>query len=809
MRISLNWLQQYIKLDLEIQQISEYLTDTGLEVEGYEEIEIIKGGLKGVVIGEVLTCIQHPNADRLKLATVNIGAEDNLQIVCGAPNVKLGQKVPVATIGTILYNGGEPFKIKKSKIRGEISEGMICGEDELGLGDVTDGIMVLPSEVEVGTLASDYFNIENDTVFEIGLTPNRSDAMGHIGVARDLKTVLNYNGSKLEMCLPTVKNFKVDNSNLSISVEVENSELCPRYSGVSISGVKISESPDWLQNRLKSIGLEPINNIVDITNYVLHETGQPLHAFDANKIKGNKVVVKTSKDKTKFKTLDEEERELSSEDLMIYNEKEAMCIAGVFGGSGSGVSDNTTNIFLESAYFNPVSVRKTAKRNGLSTDSSFRFERGCDPNITIYSLKRAALLIQEIAGGDISSEIVDVYPNKINHFEVELTYNKLDSLIGEKIERESVKSILTDLEIEIVSETKNGLSLKVPPFRADVQREVDVIEEILRIYGFNTVKIPTKLNTSISHSEGVNPESVRNTISDLLSSNGFNEAMNNSLTKSEYTALIPEIDPSFDVKILNPLSQDLDVMRQTLKFAGLENIAYNQNRKNADIKFYEFGKTYHKMEEVYKENQHLQILVSGKINSENWNSNSDQADYFYIKEKVEHILTRLGIKKLKSETISTHGFSEGLMYMFNKKRLVCFGKLDKKLCKAFGVKSDVYAADFDWDLILELAGYSKIKYTEVSRFPSVKRDLSLLIDKKVTFKELLKIAKNTEKNILKSVNLFDVYEGDKLPEGKKSYALRFVLEDKTKTLTDKYIDKVMSKLMSSYEDKLGAEVRSK
>ncbi|MBT5859043.1 MAG: phenylalanine--tRNA ligase subunit beta [Flavobacteriales bacterium] len=809
MRISLNWLQQYIKLDLEIQQISEYLTDTGLEVEGYEEIENIKGGLKGVVIGEVLTCIQHPNADRLKLTTVNIGAEDNLQIVCGAPNVKLGQKVPVATIGTILYNGDEPFKIKKSKIRGEISEGMICGEDELGLGDVTDGIMVLPSEVEVGTLASDYFNIENDTVFEIGLTPNRSDAMGHIGVARDLKTVLNYNGSELEMCLPTVKNFKVDNSNLSISVEVENSELCPRYSGVSISGVKISASPDWLQNRLKSIGLEPINNIVDITNYVLHETGQPLHAFDANKIKGNKVVVKTSKDKTKFKTLDEEKRELSSEDLMIYNEKEVMCIAGVFGGSGSGVSDNTTNIFLESAYFNPVSVRKTAKRHGLSTDSSFRFERGCDPNITIYALKRAALLIQEIAGGDISSEIVDVYPNQINHFEVELTFNKLDSLIGEKIERESVKSILTDLEIDIVSETKNGLSLRVPPFRADVQREVDVIEEILRIYGFNTVKIPTKLNTSISHSEGVNPESVRNTISDLLSSNGFNEAMNNSLTKSEYTALIPEIDPSFDVKILNPLSQDLDVMRQSLKFAGLENIAYNQNRKNADIKFYEFGKTYHKMEEGYKENHHLQILVSGKINSENWNTNSDKADYFYIKEKVEHILRRLGITKLKSETISTHGFSEGLMYMFKKKRLVCFGKLDKKLCKAFGVKSDVYAADFDWNLILELAGYSKIKYTEVSRFPSVKRDLSLLIDKKVTFKELLQIAKKTEKNILKSVNLFDVYEGDKLPEGKKSYALSFVLEDKTKTLTDKYIDKVMSKLISSYEEKVGAEVRSK
>ncbi|MEJ6749533.1 MAG: phenylalanine--tRNA ligase subunit beta [Flavobacteriales bacterium] len=808
MKISLNWLQQYIKLDLEVNQISEFLTDTGLEVEGIEEIESIKGGLKGIVIGEVVTCQQHPNADRLKVTTVNIG-ESVLDIVCGAPNIAVGQKVLVATIGSVLYDGEESFKIKKGKIRGEVSMGMICAEDELGLGASHDGIMVLPNEVEVGTLASDYFKIENDTVFEIGLTPNRSDAMGHFGVARDLKTVLNHNGSELEMCLPNLKQFKTDNNNLSISVEVENSELCPRYSGVSISGIKIEPSPEWLKNRLKSIGIESKNNIVDVTNFVLHETGQPLHAFDAKKITGNKIVVKTLSEKTKFTTLDEVERDLSAEDLMICNEKEGMCLAGVFGGLDSGVSHSTTSIFLESAYFNPVSVRKTAKRHHLSTDSSFRFERGCDPNMTLYALKRAALLIQEIAGGEISSEIVDIYPNEIKHFELELTYKKLDSLIGEKIEREAVKSILTDLEIEVVSETQTELSLKVPPFRADVQREVDVIEEVLRIYGFNTVKIPSKLNTSISHSDEVNPEQIRNITSDLLSSNGFSEIMNNSLTKESYIHLISELNEQENVKILNPLSQDLNVMRQSLLFSGLENISYNINRKNQDLKLYEFGKTYHKVEGENQEKEHLMLLLTGKVNSENWNTTKDKTDFFVMKEKVEHILFRLGITKIKSEEISTYGFSEGLMYKHKKNRLVCFGKVDKKIIKSFGIKQELYYADFNWDLILNLVLNTKIKYLEVSKFPSVKRDLSLLIDKEVTFKELNTIAKQTETKILKSVNLFDVYVGDKLPEGKKSYALSFILEDNTKTLTDKYIDKVMNKLISSYETKVGAEVRSK
>ena len=808
MKISLNWLQQYIKLDFEVNQISEFLTDTGLEVEGIEEIESIKGGLKGIVIGEVETCHQHPNADRLKVTTVNIG-ESVLDIVCGAPNVAAGKKVLVATIGTVLYDGEESFKIKKGKIRGEVSMGMICAEDELGLGVSHDGIMVLPNEVEVGTLASDYFKIENDTVFEIGLTPNRSDAMGHFGVARDLKTVLNHNGSELEMCLPNLKHFKTDNNNFSISVEVENSELCPRYSGVSISGIKIEPSPQWLQNRLKSIGIEAKNNIVDVTNFVLHETGQPLHAFDSKKITGNKIVVKTLSEKTKFTSLDEVERDLSVDDLMICNEKEGMCLAGVFGGFHSGVSESTTSIFLESAYFNPVSVRKTAKRHHLSTDSSFRFERGCDPNMTLYALKRAALLIKEIAGGEISSEIVDVYPNEIKHFEVELTYKKLDSLIGEKIEREVVKSILTDLEIELVSETQTGLSLRVPPFRADVQREVDVIEEVLRIYGFNTVKIPSKLNTSISHSDEVNRVQIGNITSDLLSSNGFSEIMNNSLTKESYIHLISELNEEENINILNPLSQDLNVMRQSLLFSGLENVSYNINRKNLDLKLYEFGKTYHKFEGESQEKEHLMLLITGKVNSENWNTNKDKTDFFVMKEKVEHILFRLGITKIKSEEISTYGFSEGLMYKHKKNRLVCFGKVDKKITKSFGIKQELYYADFNWDLVLNLVLNTKIKYSEVSKFPSVKRDLSLLIDKEVTFKELNAIAKQTETKILKSVNLFDVYEGDKLPDGKKSYALSFILEDNTKTLTDQYIDKVMNKLISSYETKLGAEVRSK
>jgi phenylalanyl-tRNA synthetase beta chain len=807
MKISYNWLKSYLNLELPAGEVSVLLTDIGLEVEGIEEVESVKGGLKGVVIGEVLTKIQHPNADRLILATVNIGEDESLQIVCGAPNVAVGQKVPVATVGTWLYDNDNKFKIKKGKIRGEESVGMICGEDELGLGEDTDGIMVLDAAAKAGTPASEYFQLESDIVFDIGLTPNRSDAMGHIGVARDLLTVLNHKGSKLQMCKPSVEGFKVANTNKTITIKVKDYELCPRYSGVSISGIKVSDSPEWLQNKLKAIGVAPINNVVDITNYVLHETGQPLHAFDIAKIKGNKVIVSPVKNKTKFTTLEEKEIELSSDDLMINNSSKPMCIAGVFGGSDSGVSKATTNVFLESAYFNPVSVRKTAKRHTLSTDASFRFERGCDPNITVYALKRAALLITEICGGTIASDITDIYPDKIEHFAVELSYTKMDGLIGEVIDRKAVKSILKDLEIEISNATDDGLSLLIPPFRADVQREVDVIEEILRIYGFNTVEIPSKLNASITQSEDLSPEQICNTISDLLSNTGFNEAMNNSLTKAAYTTLIPELDVLQNVVIINPLSQDLNVMRQSLLFGGLENISYNQNRKNTDIKLYEFGKTYHKTEEGNIENQHLQILVSGRLQADNWDNNEDKASFFFMKEKVEHVLNRLGIKNFKSSEGGGWGRSYSLAYSYKKKRLVCFGKLEQKLCKSFGVTSDVYMADFNWDLILELARDNKIKYKEVSKFPSVRRDLSLLIDTAVTFDELKKIATATDNQILKSVNLFDIYEGDKLPKGKKSYALSFIMADNTKTLTDKYVDKVMKKLINSFTEKVGAELR--
>jgi len=807
MNISYNWLKNYLDLNLTAEEISQLLTDTGLEVEGIKKIESVKGGLNGVVIGEVLTKIQHPNADRLSLTTIDIGGNEPLQIVCGAPNINVGQKVPVATVGTWLYDGDNKFKIKKGKIRGEDSVGMVCGEDELGLGEDNDGIMVLDATAKVGTAASEYFKLESDIVFEIGLTPNRSDAMGHIGVARDLLTVLNHKGIKLQICKPSTKYFKVDNTNKTIEVEVLDHKICPRYSGLSISGIKVAASPEWMQNKLKAIGITPTNNVVDITNYVLHEIGQPLHAFDANKIEGNKIVVATIKEKTKFKTLDEQELEISASDLMVSDAKKPLCIAGVFGGLESAVTESTTDLFLESAYFNPVSVRKSAKRHNLNTDASFRFERGCDPNSTVYALKRAALLIQEICGGKISSEVIDIYPNPIAHFVVELSYAKMDNLIGEVIDRQVVKNILINLEIEISKENPYGLSLLVPPLRADVKREVDVIEEILRIYGFNTIEIPSKLNTTISYSDCVNPEQVRNIISDLLSSIGFNEAMNNSLTKEDFTALIPELNKEENITLLNPLSQDLNVMRQSLLFSGLENIAYNQNRKNSDIKFYEFGKTYLRIEKENIENQHLQILVSGRIQSENWNTSDDKADFYFIKEKVEHILNRIGVKKVKSKTINTNGFTEGIMYTFKKKRLVCFGRLDTELVKAFGVKSTVYAADFNWDLILELAGYTKIKYQEVSKFPEVRRDLSLLVDKSVSFDELKKIAEATDNKILKSVNLFDVYEGGKLTEGKKSYALSFILADVTKTLTDKCVDIVMGKLISSFTDKLGAEIR--
>ena len=807
MKISYNWLKKYLDLKISAEEIANLLTDIGLEVEKIEHVESIKGGLKGVVIGQILTKVQHPNADRLSLTTVNIGKDTTLQIICGAPNVEVGQKVPVATVGTILYNNDIPLKIKKGKIRGELSLGMICSEMELGLGNNHDGIMILDKSAKTGMLASDYFNIKSDLVFDIGLTPNRSDAMGHIGVARDLLTVLNYKGSKLQMCKPSVDKFKIDNTNNKISVEVKDRDLCPRYSGLSISGIKISESPSWLQNNLKAIGVNPINNIVDITNYVLHETGQPLHAFDIAKIKGNKIIVSTIKQNTKFTTLDSIKRDISSEDLMINNSNNPMCIAGVYGGIDSGVTNKTTDIFLESAYFNPINIRKTSKRHNLKTDASFRYERGCDPNITIYALKRAALLITEICGGKISSNIIDIYNHKIPHFPVFLSYKNMDQLIGEVIDRKIVKNILNDLEIIIKKEKKDGLNLLVPPFKSDVKREVDIIEEILRIYGYNNIKIPLTLNNTILYSDGVNKEKIRDNISDLLSNNGFFEIMNNSLTSNEYTKLLPELKTSQNIELLNPLSKDLNIMRQSLLFGALESVAYNQNRKNTDLKLYEFGKTYHKKENKTIENQHLLLLATGKIKSENWNNPNQKIDFYYIKEKVEHILNKLNIKNWQKKDLKTNGFSQGLIYISNEKPLVYFGKINDNLCSNMDIKSEIFAADFNWDLILSLVSKNKVKYEKISKFPEVRRDLSLLIDKSINFDQLKSIANKIDNKLLKSINLFDVYEGNKLPKGKKSYALSFIMADKEKTLTDKRVDKLMNKLIQSYTEKLGAEIR--
>ena len=807
MKISYNWLNNYLNLNLPIDEISSILTDIGLEVEGVQEIESVKGGLKGVVIGEVLSKIQHPNADRLNLTTINVGEIEPLQIVCGAKNIDVGQKVPVATIGTILHTGEDSFKIKKGKIRGELSYGMICSESELGLGESHDGIMVLDKNAEVGIKAKDYFKLETDTVFEIGLTPNRSDAMGHIGVARDLLTSLNYRGEKLQMCKPSVKGFKELNKKSSISVEVKDFDLCPRYSSLTLSNVQVTNSPDWLQNKLKAIGLNPVNNVVDITNFVLHETGQPLHAFDMNKIQGKKVIVSRTKNDTKFITLDNKEIKLSSEDLMINDAKKPMCIAGVMGGVESSVNNDTRDIFLESAYFDSISIRKSSKRHTLSTDASFRYERGCDPNITVYALKRAALLIMEICGGSLSSDINDLYPKKISHFKVILSYDKMDKLIGEYIDRNKVISILRDLEIDIADSSDDGLTLLIPPYRTDVKREVDVIEEILRIYGFNNVTIPSNLNTIITSNESNNSEKISASISNLLSNNGFNEIMNNSLTKDKYSALIPELDNLHNIKLLNPLSQDLNIMRQTLLFNGLENIAYNLNRKNKDLKFYEFGKTYHKIDDKNIEKKHLQILVTGRISSENWNSKNHDVDFYFIKKIVESVLSKLGINKFDSISKSGFGRSLSVTYSLGHKKLVSFGKVSNEICNYFDISQDVFMADFNWDNILKITKKNKMKYKDISKFPSMRRDLSLLLDKSVTFEKLKDIAKKTDNKILKKITLFDVYEGKQLSKDKKSYSLSFIFEDESKTLTDKIIDKIMNKLITSFIDKAGAEIR--
>lgn len=820
MKVSYNWLLQYIDINLQPLQVAEMLTSIGLEVESIEKNQIVKGGLQNLVIGKITSKAKHPNADKLCLTTVNIGNGNDLKIVCGAPNVEVGQKVIIAPVGTTIFPANkDPFEIREVKIRGEISEGMICAEDEIGLGTKHDGILVLNNDAKVGLLAKEYFEIIDDVVFEVSITPNRGDAASHIGVARDLAACLN---KKIK--IPSVAKFKTDKNALAIDVVVENSGLCQRYSGLSIMDVNIGESPRWLQNRLKLIGLKPINNIVDITNFVLHECGQPLHAFDAACITnlssgkiGNKVIIKTLQAGTKFITLDGVERQLTNDDLMICNEEQTMCIAGVMGGKNSGINNNTKNIFLESAYFNPASIRKTAKRHDLQSDASFRFERGTDPNSTIYALKRAALLIKEIAGGKIASEIVDVYPNPIKDVQISLSYTAADTLIGQQIDRKIIKSICERLNFKIQKQTTKGLTLLVPPFKTDIKREVDVIEEILRIYGCDKISIPAKINSSIQTFDKPDKQRFTNNIAEYLSGTGFSEIISNSLTKHDNNNALSISSESNIVNILNPLSADLNIMRNSLLYGGLEAVSYNLNRKNFNIKFYEIGKTYFKKNSRYEESEHLALFLSGIQDNEQWNSSKKNISIYFIKGCVESIFNRIGINNYTTEYLNNNAnkndwynkvfTEESLIYKNDNHLLAVSGKIQRSVLKHFDVKQDVYFADIDLTYILKLIQPGTIFYKSISKFPGVRRDLSLLIDRSVQFDEIKKIAFETNNRLLKEINIFDVYEGKQIDANKKSYSIYMILQDEHKTLIDKEIEDVMNKLILNFKSKLNAEIR--
>ena len=806
MKISYNWLKTLINIDLTPQQIDEYLTSSGLEVEGIEEFESVKGGLNGIVIGEVMEKEKHPDADKLSLTKVNVGGPELLSIVCGAPNVAAGQKVLVATIGAKLYpTTGEPLEIKKSKIRGAASEGMICAEDEIGLGTSHDGILILPANAVVGMPAAEYYKLEKDYILEIGLTPNRADAASHFGVARDLAAILNckHNTTNHQAELHNIKELPTASNINKVEVVIENTDACKRYSGLVISGITVKPSPDWLKNCLLAIGLRPINNIVDITNFVLHDLGQPLHAFDLDKIAGKKIIVKTGLENKMFTTLDGTERKLHANDLMICNANEPMCMAGVFGGLDSGVTDTTTSIFIEAAYFNPAYVRKTSKVHGLKTDSSFRFERGTDPEMTINALKRAATLIFESAGGNLSMDIIDIYPEKLEPFQVAFSFNNCHKLIGKEIDRATIKHIILSLGITITQEGNDALLLSVPQYKTDVTREADVIEEVMRIYGYNNVEESTQIKFSAAYAEREKATSTENTTANLLVGFGYNEMMGLSLTKESYYT---EETPL--VKILNPLSSDLNVMRHSMLYTGLEALAYNINRKQADLKLFEFGKTYQKTEEGFKyvETKHLTLFVTGRKYSENPYGENNKVDFAYLKASIETILNKLSIT-FKATELSDDNFTYGLSFANKKNTLVNFGLVNKAICKKMDINTDVYYADFNWDNVLALVGKTKLEYSEIPKFPSVRRDLALLINKAVTYKELEELAYNTERKLLKAVNLFDIYEGDKLEAGKKSYALSFTLLDEDATLTDKQIDNVMQKLMKTYTEKAGATIR--
>ena len=820
MNVSYNWLKRYLDADLSAERMAEILTELGLEVEEFEKIETIKGGLKGVVVGEVLTCEDHPDSDHLHITTVDVGAESPLQIVCGAANCRKGLKVMCATVGAVLYpiDSDEEFKIKRSKIRGVESLGMLCAEDELGIGRNHEGIMELPAEAVVGTPAKEYLNIADDYLIGIGLTPNRVDAASHIGVARDIAAYLKSRGERVEFKLPSVDGFKIDDTSRTIEVEVVNAEAAPRYAGITVSGCKIAPSPEWMQNELRAAGINPKNNLVDITNYVLFELGQPLHAFDADKIEGDKVVVRSAVEGEKFVTLDGVERTLTANDLMICSAERPMCIAGVYGGQDSGISDETVNVFIESAYFHPVWVRKTAKRFGLNTDASFRFERGVDPNIQVYALKRAAMLMQELAGGRITSEIIDINPTPASHFEFDFSLDRARKLIGKDIAEETFMTILDALDVEVRGREGDVLHVAVPPYRVDVQREADLIEDVLRVYGYNNIEISDHVNSTLSYAPKPNKSRLQNMASDYLSANGYTEIMSNSLTKASYYEGCTTHPVERCVKILNPLSQDLNVMRQTLLFNALEAVELNVNRRNGNLKMYEVGNCYffnaEKAEEEsvlakYEEGMRLGITVTGLATQLSWNSKAEGSSFFTLRGMVEKLLKRFGIDlyALQCESLESDLYADAIVFKQGPKEVLRMGVVSPIVRKKFDIKQDVYFAEVDFDQLVKMTKKSKVQFKELSKFPEVKRDLALLVNKSVTFSQLRSIAFATEKKLLKSVSLFDVYEGDKLPEGKKSYALSFILEDKSQTLTDKQIERTMANIQAQLEQKCGAEIR--
>ena len=820
MEISYKWLKEYVDFDLTPQETADALTSCGLEVDALEEVQTIKGGLKGLYVGKVLTCELHPNSDHLHITTVDLGKAEPQQIVCGAPNVAAGQKVIVADLGCVLYDGDKEFVIKKSKLRGVESLGMICAEDEIGVGTSHDGIIVLPEDAPVGQPAAEYYHLESDWIIEIDITANRSDALSHWGVARDLYAWLKRNGHTTSLHRPDCSEFAVDNHDLPIDVEIENTEACKRYACVSISGCEVKESPEWLQNKLKVIGLRPINNIVDITNYVMMAYGQPMHCFDADMVKGSKIVVRTQPEGTKFVTLDGEEHTLGEHDLSICNAEEPMCIAGIFGGKGSGTYDTTKNVVLESAYFHPTWIRKSARRHGLSTDASYRFERGIDPNGTIYALKQAAILCKQLAGGKVSMEIKDVYPNPINDARVQLDFEYVDRLIGKKIGNDMIRSIVESLDMKIVSETETGLELDVPAYRVDVQRPCDVVEDILRIYGYNNVEIPTQLKSSLTIPSDIDKAYHRqNVIGEQLVGCGFREILNNSLTKTAYYTELNKYTEETTVKVMNPLSNDLGVMRQSLLFGGLESISRNINHKMPNLRFFEFGNCYHYSPEkkndedpikAYTEEMHLGMWTTGKRVEGSWAHADEKASFYELKAYVMNIFTRLGVNPgiVVTETSDNNIFGKALALKARSGKVLCeMGTVCHKLLKKMDIDQDVFYADINWDNVMRTIKKNEVLYHDISKFPSVSRDLALLIDKSVEFEQIEQIARQTEKKLLKSVELFDVYEGKNLPEGKKSYAVNFILQDETKTLNDKQIEAIMTKLINNLKQKLNAELR--